>query len=380
MRLLIIDEDYPSPTNLYGDVFAHVRVKAYKNYFEDVLVVAALKDKERYTYEGVDVICPGSVKGMHDQIVAYNPDIILIHFATHPIITGIIEKINKPYVIWVHGYEALAWYRRLFNYKKLVDFLYYVKGNMIQLYHYRRLIKKANKSNHIHFVFVSNWMKKIAQFDCAVRVKNYHIIPNPIDNRLFYPVTKDPSLRKRILLIRPFYSKKYATDIVTDAMVELSNMDFFEDLHFTVYGKGSTSSRMFRLFGSRKNVSIKEGFLTQQQIKQLHDEHGIFMALTRQDAQGVSMCEAMSSGLVILTSNNTAIPEFVTHRESGFVTNNDPKQVAAVIKELYENPQLFMEISKKGSEAIIDKAGVEEVTQKEVQLIRSLGKTEKAIV
>ncbi|MFL5808847.1 MAG: glycosyltransferase family 4 protein, partial [Flavisolibacter sp.] len=249
--------------------------------------------------------------------------------------------------------------------------------NMVQLYHYRRLISRSNRENKIQFVFVSEWMKRITQFDCAVRVKNYHIVPNPIDDKLFHPVAKDVALRKKILLIRPFSSKKYATDIATDMMVELKNYDFFNELSFTVFGKGSTSSRMYGLFKDCPNVSIKEGFLTQKQIKQLHDEHGIFIALTRQDAQGVSMCEAMSSSLVIITSNNTAIPEFVSDRVSGFLTNNVPAEAAKLIRELYEHPEVFLSISQRASVDIKEKAGLEKVIRKEMELINSLSSSKE---
>ena len=49
--------------------------------------------------------------------------------------------------------------------------------------------------------------------------------------------------------------------------------------------------------------------------------NGIFICPTRQDAQGVSMCEAMSSGLVPITLYNTAIPECLPNDER-LVNNN----------------------------------------------------------
>lgn len=374
MKIAIVDENYPSENNLYGDVFAHVRIKAYQSLFDQILVFSSLKctKKKEYEYQGIQVVCSDTAEEMHNQIINYGPDIILVHFATYPLISGIINRIDLPYVIWVHGYEALGWYRRLFNMKNPLGFRFYIRDNTIQLYHFRKLIKKANRDKKIHFVFVSNWMKRVTEFDCAIRVKNAHIIPNPVDDKLFHSTRKDVALRKKILLIRPFYSKKYATDIVTEAMVELQKTEVFNELSFTVYGKDSSKSRMHKLFSSCKNVSINEGFLTQEAIKQLHDDHGIFMALTRQDAQGVSMCEAMSSGLVVITSNNTAIPEFVTHRKSGFVTNNNPKEIANAIQELYDNPSLFSAISEGGSKAIIEKAGLQKVIAKEIQVIKSL--------
>jgi glycosyltransferase involved in cell wall biosynthesis len=372
MRLLVIDDNYPAEDNLYGDVFAHVRVKEYIKTYPRSLVAAHLSSsRSDYNYEGVQVKCVGSIEGLVELVTNYRPDIILIHFATFPMIRQVVFKFNLPYIIWVHGFEALAWYRRLFNLKDPIHFLRYIKGNLIQLYYFRKLIKRSNDGANIRFVFVSEWMRKTTETDCFIKVKKHSIIPNPINDTLFNPQEKPVELRKNLLMIRPFDSKKYGTDIVTKAMQKLRAKTFFKDLHFTIYGNGSTQSEMFRLFGKDDNVIIKDGFLTQREIRELHKQNGIFISVTRQDAQGVSMCEAMSSGLVVITSNNTAIPEFVQDKISGMVTDNDPETVANVIEELYRTPEKFREVSGNASASIIKKAGIEAVIKLELQLIES---------
>lgn len=376
MRLLLIDDNYPSEDNLYGDVFAHVRVKEYIKAFSQIIVAASLSTKKPdYIYEGVKVKSVGSIHGLIDLMENYKPNVVLIHFATFPIIRKIIFRYDLPYIIWVHGFEALGWYRRLFNFKSIVHFLKYIKGNVIQLYYFRKLVKRSNKGANIHFVFISNWMRKIAEADCLIRVKKYSIIPNPINNELFSPEEKQTELRKRILMIRPFYSKKYGTDIVTKAMKILKTKPFFNELHFTIYGKGSTKSELSKFFDDDDGVVVRDGFLTQGNIRKLHQEHGIFLSITRQDAQGVSMCEAMSSGLVVITSDNTAIPEFVEHNRSGILTDNQPQTVATAIEYLYHNPEKFQKIGKNASDSIITKSGIEMVIRQETDLIRRAIKT-----
>ncbi|ERJ57720.1 glycosyltransferase family 4 protein [Sphingobacterium paucimobilis] len=371
MRILIIDDGYPSEENLYGDVFAHVRVKEYLKYFDEVLVAANITSpREDYTYEGVEVKAVNSIDGLKKLINEYNPDKILIHFATYPIIREIIFCFNKPYIIWVHGYEALSWRRRLFNFDKKLAFLKYIKNNVIQLYFFKKLIKFSNNiENNVRFVFVSNWMKEIAEKDCGIKVVNYNIIPNPINDILFYPVEKAAIERFNFLMIRPFYSKKYATDLVYEAVKLIQHKPYFSELNFTIVGKGALDSDFNKDFGHLPNVSISEGFLRQDLIKSLHDKHGVFLSLTRQDAQGVSMCEAMCSGLVTVSSNNTAIPEFITHNESGLLTNNSPEEIAQVIDWIYENPKDFQRLSRQGALKIIEIAGIKSVIDREVKLI-----------
>ena len=93
---------------------------------------------------------------------------------------------------------------------------------------------------------------------------------------------------------------------------------------------------------------------------------------TRQDAQGVSMCEAMSSGLVPVTSNNTAIPEYVNN-ECGYLANN-VDELASAITEMYYNEKVFLAKSKKAHDFIFEKCSPKKVMTEELNLINKKGK------
>ncbi len=60
-----------------------------------------------------------------------------------------------------------------------------------------------------------------AEKDLGVKVANSHIIPNPIDPNEFSYQVKDVVQRLRILLIRPFHTRKYANDIAVDSLCDL---------------------------------------------------------------------------------------------------------------------------------------------------------------
>ena len=67
------------------------------------------------------------------------------------------------------------------------------------------------------------------------------------------------------------------------------------------------------------------------------------------DSQGVSRDEAMSSGLVPITTDITAIPEFVNH-ECGILTPpEDYKSISKGIIELYNNPEMFLQMSENAA-------------------------------
>lgn len=68
---------------------------------------------------------------------------------------------------------------------------------------------------------------------------------------------------------------------------------------------------------------------------------GVMLIPTRQDAQGVSMCEAICSGLVVVTSDNTANPEFAS-TQYAYLCNHIEDYVNA-IENLYYNSSIFKE-------------------------------------
>ena len=89
------------------------------------------------------------------------------------------------------------------------------------------------------------------------------------------------------------------------------------------------------------------------QISKLHKSYGVFLTPTRMDSQGVSRDEAMSSGLVPITNAVTAIPEFVDDNSGILVDGEDFEGMANGIIMLYENPEVFSNLSRNASLRIL---------------------------
>lgn len=368
-KVLILDKDYPSPTNLYGDVFVHNRVKEYKNFVE-VNVISFFRSQKDYEYEGVNVKHLTNVQELIEEYQSYKPDVVFIHFYDFNLFE-FIKQINVPIYVWVHGHEALGWYRRLFNYN--IHFLIrslprLMVSNFKQMYNFHKLIKYSNTTRKINFVFVSNWMKKITELDAFIRINNYSIIPNPVNTSLFKFKEKDLEHRKRILLLRPFHSKKYANDIAIDAILKLKRKKYFNELTFHIYGLGAYYQKLTKPLQDLPNVKLHNYFVANTKMPILFDNFGILLIPTRQDAQGVTMCEGMACGLVPITSNNTAIPEFVKNKVSGFLTNN-ADEIVESIDYLYNHPIEFKRISFSASKMIIEKCGSGKIIKEELNFI-----------
>jgi L-malate glycosyltransferase len=267
--------------------------------------------------------------------------------------------------------------RRLMNYNALGDLPYlfkYVKNNRKQLSAMKHFIEMANARENIKFVFVSQWIKNAAESDLGISISRSHVIPNGVDTTQFEYQKKSEDDRLKILLIRSFIARNYSNDLSVDAIIELSKKSFFRDLHFTIYGEGYLFKPLINKVKHFANVEVHNSFVENSIIPSIHKNHGIFLCPSRLDTQGVSMCEAMASGLVPITSPIGGIPEYATDQVSSFQVKTG-KEIAEKIEYLYKYPDVFLEMSKKARLEIVNKCNLSTTVAREVELINNLKTT-----
>ncbi len=373
-RILILDSDYPAKGNL-GDVFTHVRARSYQKYYE--IQVAGFNStlSSNYVYEGIKVRNFKTTDELADYILSWNPDILLVHCFMGWMLESLIYKIKAPVIIWVHGPGSQGFYRRLFELdSNLISWkilLVEIKISIFQLLKLNKLIKYSNMTGKVVFVCVSKWMKNVMETDSFRQSRYARVIPNPIDTEVFKYAKKNPDDRKNILILRSFNSYKYAGDLIVRTIIELSSRPFFNELHFYLRGWGVMFDKLTDPLKRFNNIEIHKGYIEQSSIPDLHRKYGIMLCHTRQDTHGVSMCEAMSSGLVPVANNNSAIPEYVKEGVTGFLPENC-KVAADRIEYLYRNPDKFLEMSAAASQSINKIAGINQVIPRELELIENM--------
>jgi glycosyltransferase involved in cell wall biosynthesis len=211
-------------------------------------------------------------------------------------------------------------------------------------------------------------MRQVTEKDLGHSIGESVIIPNMIDTSHFRYVRKDPEQRNRILILRSFSTRKYANDISMAVIKRLAKRPaIFNALAFSIYGQGKLFNKLTQKVKRFDNVEIHNRFLDMDEIAAVHAHHGVILIPTRQDAQGVTMCEAMSSGLVPVTSNNTAIPEFLSP-EGGFLTRS-VSQLAEAIIRLHKEPATFNRMSAAAASHIREICSAENTIDKELALI-----------
>ncbi|EMC3767552.1 FkbM family methyltransferase [Campylobacter coli] len=372
-KKLVLTKQYPSYDDLYKYGFLHSRIKAYKE--KGILVdVFKLSNTQRYEcreFEGIDVMT-ASNDVLEETLISGQYDHILVHFLDKNMWSVLKKFIDKIKItVWIHGAEIQIWQRREFEFERYSEIeIQRQKKLSDQRVKFWTEIFNANYKN-IHFVFVSEYFKNesLGDLKVALEPSKYTIIHNPIDTSMFDYLPKSPDDRKKILSIRPFTSRKYANDLSIKAILELSKREFFKELEFFIAGDGVLFDELTNNLKSFKNITLYKGFLTQKEISNLHKKYGIFLNPTRMDAQGVSRDEAMSSGLVPVTNNIAAIPEFVDNECGILVEPENAKLLADAIEFLYKNPNEFMKLSINAANRVRIQCEKDKIISKELELI-----------
>lgn len=371
--ILFITNAYKENREDYANGFVHTRALAYKDhgYELEVFKPDIKKGLRSYTIDGIKVTA-GRAQDLR-AIIEYNTiDAICVHFIG-PYAIQPLEGIDKTQniFVFVHGNEVLHWYERIFK-GTIVDLHSFLAFSKYALHNIKnmRVIRRFLKSTHhnVKLISVSRWMVDIGKKNWRTK-DEWTLIPNYINQVIYAFAQKIPEDRFHFLSIRPYTSGKYANDITVKFILALQSHPDFGKMKFTIIGKGPLWERTIAPLKQFRNVTLINRFLNSDEIREYHNKNGFMICPTRQDAQGVSMCEAMSSGLIPLALNNTAIPEFLPRIE-GIVCNdiNDMYNFAA---KLIKDEALFLETSRKCSQYISEKCGYGATIEREISMVTS---------
>jgi glycosyltransferase involved in cell wall biosynthesis/spore maturation protein CgeB len=368
-RSLLLAKNYPSYEDLYKHAFVHKRVVEYRRLGSDVDVFRLGKDGlSFYEFEGIDVIS-GQADHLRAMLRSGDYDNVLVHFLDEKMWEVLQEFVSRVRVfVWVHGAEIQSASRRRFDH---VDEATSRRAEALgerRMQFWRRIF--AEDHPNLRLIFVSEWFARDVMEDVGVRLdpSRYHVIHNFIDTDLFAFSPKPDEQRMNVLSIRPFESAKYANDLSVATVLALRDKPYFSRLRFHFVGDGRLFDETVAPLAGLDNVIVQRRFMRQGEIAALHRNYGVFLCPTRMDAQGVSRDEAMSSGLVPVTTRITAVPEFVDDDSGILAPPEDVQELANAIDRLYSNPELFQQLSKAASARVKQQSGLDSTIRREVAL------------
>lgn len=372
--MLVITPGYPSESNKYNTAFVHTRVKEYikSNINLDVLVINELPGISQYTFEGIDVI-RADYAFLRDVLSTKHYKNIVIHFfdCNYGNVLDAVDTSCTNLYMFAHGadvlYHSISEYASPYFGEK-ADFT-----NIFTSFEKKdNFIKKYNNLPNVKWIFVSDFIRNKLEKSLNIEIKNYEIIPNYIDNQLFTYSKKNKKLQKKIFILRKFTNDFcYALDIDVRAILTLSRRECFNELEFDIFGSGDMFDIITAPLKEFENVHLHNKFLTHEEIKRIHNTHGIGLFASRFDTQGVSLCEAASSGCAVVTSDVEAITSYIDKNLGVVCDTENFVQYADAIERLAFDSDYFNRVAIEESNSIQTKFSYENTIGKELELFKN---------
>lgn len=369
---VLIVPGYPSSTKKYNFSFVHSKVKMYRKMGMnvDVLSVNEEEDSSLYTFEGVDVVKTNYLMA-RDILQEKRYKRIIVHFfkEEYANMLDAVDTSESEIYLYIHGADVI--YR---DYNKMVAKYFELPepiSNSQGVYYKKldKIIQRYNNKPNVRWIFGTNWEKNRAEETNNIKFNNYSIIPCNVDNNTFKFNQKNKEDRTKIFTIKKFDNfNTYSVDIMVRTILELSKRECFSKLEFNIYGDGTEFDRLLAPVANFENVHINKGYLSHNEIAEIHKQNGIGFFPTRYETQGVSASEAAMSGLVVVSGNAAAVPE--VFKDSKYLCNPENfVEYADKIEYLYNNPDEYVKLSKQMHDLIYDRYSNDVVEKMEAQMM-----------
>ncbi len=257
-------------------------------------------------------VCVWSRK--HSESLDFDPDVVQAHY---PLPDFVIPKASAfvgkaPIVAYLHGAEAIRVPGK--------PFLWGVKA--------RRAVRRFLRTTAA-CITESVWMSERIDEYLGVRPR---VIPNPVDEQLFRAC--DAPLSKRGLCLRG-QGWKYGTDLLD------GNVD----------------------------VDVLAPLWSRRELPRILNKYAFFVAPSRVEGQGLMACEALATGMPVVSTRVGGIPEFVKD-EFSILTQPDP----ASIREAIEKIPRHLTPGQRGGirESILRICGSSVMIPKDLQIMRDV--------
>ena len=343
MNVLVVASAYPNLTRNYSGNFYHTRNKYYLSRGIDVTVLS-FQAEQPYVIDGIKVI---TRKEYEEKIadwklvVCHAPDNNIYKFLTN-------HYRNFKHIIFVfHGNEVLRrslYYKWQYPYVEKDTFVTKLKQDIrdrLKLFLWKNKLQKLSYKSD--YVFVSNWMYeeflRNTKINPTIIKGKTHIIYNCIGDE-FEEFSNDFQAEKSydfITIRGSFDSNKYAIDVVNE--VAKQNPKY----KFLLIGNG----KYFEYNQKASNIEVISRVLSHEEIITYLKKSRCGLMPTRHDAQGVMMCEMVTFGLPMVTSDIKVCREVLNDFPNIFYIDNEAVQLDAdklftsIVNKVEKNTKYF---------------------------------------
>ncbi|MCO6499343.1 MAG: glycosyltransferase [Vicingus serpentipes] len=203
-----------------------------------------------------------------------------------------------------------------------------VVNNPLKKFAVKRIMSNANAvlavSEHLKREILAN----------KIQLKRLEVTYNPVDTELFQ--LKKDQLYKNIVFAGRMDENKGALRAVK--AFELFYKDH-PDWTLTLCGGGREMQliQKYILTHQMDKVVILKGMLSEEEVAAEFQQADIFISPTAYESFGLAIAEAMSCGLPVITTNQTAPPEYIDASSGILLNTNDVSEMAKALSLMAEN-------------------------------------------
>lgn len=210
---------------------------------------------------------------------------------------------------------------------------------------------------------VSDYLKNQTHYRFAIS-KTIEVIPNFVDTSRFFPHETDHKdcLRKPgekiIMHISNFRQVKRIPDIIK-VFESVSNRI---NARLVLIGSGPEQEKIRALI-EEKGLSDKVKFLGRQDdVSELIPCADIYMLPSEHESFGLTALEAMSCGVPVIGTSGSGMDDFLGDNSGGFLYPvGDVHAMVEGCIRIFENPELAVEMGKKGRKRAIENYNVDHI-------------------
>jgi len=270
---------------------------------------------------------------------------------------------KKSDVINVHGYHSLLSYESITLLSQLgkkvpIVFNPHYHGightKLANILHkpYGVLWKDVfNRGNISKIVCVSRYEAKLLKRDFGLSGNKIEVIPNGVDvftHPIYKKKAKDDNGPIRLLYVGRLEEYKGVQYIIKSMKVIKDKYGL--DVTLTIVGNGSYKEQLITLakkLGLEKNIKLF-GNVPRDELHKMYSSHDILLLLSKAEAYGMVVAEALANGAPCIVSTSMALKEF-TYERGCFGVNwpPNPEIIAQFILYIAKNDIKVGRFSKK---------------------------------
>ena len=177
------------------------------------------------------------------------------------------------------------------------------------------------------------------------------VVSNGIDLKIFHAKVKEPfSKSPRLLhLGRISYEKNCNVILESFAIIQKK----MPEAKLSIVGEGPA---LFSLKNEALRMRLQDkvafhGFLPHAELREIYEQHDLFLTASTMETQGLVVLEAMACGLACVGVDAYALPELIQHERNGFIVEPfAPQKMAEQALKIINNKMLYQGFSEQSIE------------------------------